>query len=91
MAHGRVARRLAELLKAEGYTVVAFYPALGAYRSDWRQDCYRWSAAVKTAEGFERMVDSWDTMTACVKAGAVDVDTGEWEVFAVNRLTKGGA
>ena len=71
---GRTARRLARLLAAAGYTVVRFYPAQGAYRTDVRQDCYRWSAACRTVEGFERTIDSWYTMTALVRYPAVTVD-----------------
>lgn len=79
---GRTAQKVRALLKAIGYDVIHFYIAQGAYRSDVRQDCYRWSASCLNPEGFERTVDSWYTLTELAKAKALSVDS-DYEVFPV--------
>ena len=46
------------------------YPAKGAWRTDVRLDVYRWEV-VATKGNIPFVAGCWDTMTDCVKAGAV--------------------
>lgn len=46
------------------------YPARGAWRTDVRLDVYRWEV-VATKGNIPFVAGCWDTMTDCVKAGAV--------------------
>ncbi len=46
------------------------YPAKGAWRTDVRLDVYRWEI-VATKGNIPFVAGCWDTMTDCVKAGAV--------------------
>lgn len=46
------------------------YPAKGSWRTDRRLDVYRWEVVAKK-RGVPFVAGCWDTMTDCVKEGAV--------------------
>lgn len=68
--------------------------AQGRYRSDWRQDSYRWEATAYAAtahskRGFPAFFCSYDTMTNCVRYGfTLTEDPDRRGVFDVYRKTK---
>ena len=68
---GRTRVRLAEMLTALGYTARPedLRPQLGAWRTDRRLDVCRWEGTVLGPDGMTRLIQSWDTMTACVRRG----------------------
>jgi len=79
---GRTAMRLIRLLDVAGFRVESqeLYPTRG-YWLHRHQDCYRWEAvAVRKDDGQTFRLYSWQTMTACVRAGVVTVD-GDGGVF----------
>lgn len=45
-------------------------PATGSYRSDWRQDVYRWELFTRTHDGNPVVCGSWDTLTRFVALAA---------------------
>jgi hypothetical protein len=68
---GRTRVRLAEMLTALGYTARPedLRPQYGAWRTDHRLDVCRWEGTVLGLDGMTKMIQSWDTMTACVRRG----------------------
>lgn len=73
---GRVARKLIALLEELGYTEVRLHPAMGAHRTDARLDCARWEASANR-NGARKWLQSFDTMTLCVKLGITVSADGE--------------
>jgi hypothetical protein len=91
---GRVRVRLAEMLAArlhaDGYTVrfnpETLRPAQGYWRTDFRADVYRWEGSFEIyrhEEWTQVMVDSWSTMTDCIRGFDYEWDRPyHLEVFA---------
>ena len=42
-------------------------PALGRYRTDWREDCYRWELFTKTKTGLPVVCGCWLRLTDFVR------------------------
>jgi hypothetical protein len=61
-------------------------PAKGAWRSNWRLDTYRWELYC-TKDGQPFVAGCWWTMTECVKAGAVEYDKKEMEIYPVGKTS----
>ena len=59
--------RLAFLLEQQGYADVHVRPATGYWKHKVR-DCYVWEATA-TRNGLSCSIDSYDTVTACVRWG----------------------
>jgi hypothetical protein len=47
-------------------------PATGAYRTDWRQDVYRWELFAKNDRGIPVICGCWETLTQFVKVARRD-------------------
>lgn len=77
---GRIHRRLIGLFDAIGYTDVMLFPASGAYRTDTRIDCYRWTGFGRDREGVLWALQSWYTMTECARAGSITIN-GDGDVI----------
>jgi hypothetical protein len=60
-------------------------PAKGAWRTNWRLDVYRWELYCQK-DGQPFVAGCWWTMTECVKAGAVEYDKKEMEIYPVKKL-----
>lgn len=78
---GRVRERLARMLEA-AFTAIGeeasvqaseLRPATGYWRTDHRADAFRWEGRcrvrLKDGTWTVRGLDSWDTMTDCVRSG----------------------
>lgn len=76
---GRVARKLVELIEAQGFKNVHVTAVQGYWRTDTRADVYRWEGTGETSDatrlpvGFAVRFASWCTMTECVRHGIVVV------------------
>ena len=71
---GRVRIRLAKIISRDlgiDCKPEDLKPATGSYRTDWRQDVYRWEVFSKTKSGLPFVAGCWDSMSDCVKAGSV--------------------
>jgi hypothetical protein len=72
-----VSERLASLIESVGFRNVVLRPAKGAWRTDVRQDVYRWEGSAVThgyaqlPDGLDVSLASWDTMTDCVRHGII--------------------
>lgn len=65
---GRVRLRLMKVIEKEGFTNVEISAPQGRERSDFRQDIYRWQGwATRTNDGARCSLQSFDTMTSCLK------------------------
>ena len=63
MREGRIARKLRTMLEAEGFVVTHLTGAVGAWR---KAGVSRW-CAVARKDGSQVIIESWDTMTKCVR------------------------
>ena len=89
---GRIQRKLIRLLEAEGFAQVKLIAAQGRYRSDIREDCYRWTgsaqagtyAPLASVPKLGVSFSSWYTMTACCKAGIVIDEDGGTTILLVS-------
>lgn len=76
---GAKRRKLAELLKAEGYEMDMILPAQGVYRSSPFHDCYRWEGwGKRPGVNINIYFSSWDTITACVRNGIEIAPDTQW-------------
>lgn len=87
----RVAERVAEALRAEGFEMVvdpsSLYPAQGYWRTDIRADVMRWHGSVRVKNppdwsNSHRTINigSWDTMTDCARGLTIAWESG-WEIM----------
>ena len=64
-------------------------PATGSYRSDWRQDVYRWELFTRTRTGMPVVCGSWETLTTFVaSAGKYGCVCVRDEIWANTRPTR---
>lgn len=70
---GRMKWKLATMLRAEGFDVRPedIVDAKGHWRTSPYADVYRWEATAKI-NGHICSIDSWDTMTDCIKGFTVE-------------------
>jgi hypothetical protein len=80
---GRIRTRLAKIISRDlGIDCQPEHlrPATGSWRTDWRLDVYRWEVFARTKSGQPFVAGCWESMTDCVKAGAVRYD-GDGEIY----------
>lgn len=87
---GRTRKRLAKILE-ECLGIVCegedLRPSQGRCRNNTTiHDCYAWEVFAMTKSGHPFIAGSFDTMTECVKAGAVEMKQGE--ISALWRIVK---
>lgn len=77
-------QRCQAMLEVLGFTHITIQPARGFWRSSRYADCYRWEFTA-LHRGRSVAAGCWETMTACVKAGALVWSSKEGEVWPVKK------
>ena len=86
----RLAKAIIQAFDNEGVEVrcdpAKLAPALGRWRTDYRMDVMRWEGFIeifRSGSWMKMGIESWDTMSACIKGFTLWQDGFHFEVSAI--------